>query len=55
MRTSINTCYERVLMRWKNLNQGYKEEEYLKYAERKKGMFKWYKALNKFLENIEKL
>jgi len=55
MRTSINTCYERVLMRWKNLNQGYTEEEYLKYAERKKGMFKWYKALNKFLENIEKL
>ena len=55
MRTSINTCYERVLLRWKNLNQGYTEEEYLKYAERKKGMFKWYKALNKFLENIEKL
>lgn len=55
MRTSINTCYERVLDRWKSINKEYTEEEYSKYAERKKGMFKWYKAINKFLENIEKL
>lgn len=53
MRTSINNCYERVLSRWKNNNKDYKEEEYLKYAERKRGMFKWYKGLNKFLENID--
>lgn len=55
MRTSINTCYERVLSRWKNIMKDYSEEEYTKYAERKKGMFKWYKGINKFLENIEKL
>lgn len=55
MRTSINTCYERVLSRWKSLMKEYTEEEYIKYAERKKGMFKWYKGINKFLENIEKL
>ena len=55
LRTSINTCYERVLSRWKNNNKEYTEEEYSKYAERKKGMFKWYKGINKFLENIEKL
>lgn len=55
MRTSINTCYERVLSRWKNMNKEYTKEEYFKYAERKKGIFKWYKGINKFLENVEKL
>ena len=55
IRTSIDTCYERVLSRWKNINKEYTVEEYCKYAERKKGMFKWYKSINKFLENIEKL
>lgn len=55
MRTCINTCYERVLDRWRIINKEYTEDEYNKYAERKKGIFKWYKAINKFLENIEKL
>ena len=55
MRTSINTCYERVLSRWKSIMKDYSEEEYLKYADRKKGMFKWYKGINKFIENIDKL
>ena len=30
MRTSIETCYERVLNRWKNANQNYTEEEFQK-------------------------
>lgn len=55
MRKSIDTCYERVLKRWKNTKKNYTDEEYNKYAERKKGMFKWYKSLNNFLENINKL
>ena len=55
MRTCIDSCYERILSRWKKNNKEYIEEEYCKYAERKKGMFKWYKSINKFLENIEKL
>ena len=55
MRTSIDTCYERVLLRWKNSKKEYTEEEYHKYAEKKKGMFKWYKSINKFLENVDKL
>ena len=54
MRTCIDTCYERTLNRWKNLNKNYTEEEYQKYADRKKGMFKWYKSLNKFLDNVDK-
>lgn len=55
MRTSINTCYERCLNRWKNINKNYTKEEYKKYAERKKGMFNWYKALNEFIEKVDKL
>lgn len=53
MRTSIETCYERVLNRWKNQNN-YNEEDYEKFAIRKRGMFNWYHSLNKFLENIYK-
>ena len=55
MRTSVETCYERVLNRWKSITKGYSDEEFNKYAERKKRMFCWYKGLNKFLEEVDKL
>lgn len=55
MRTSVNTCYERVLNRWKNIKKEYTKEEFQKYDERKKDMFKWYHSLNTFLENIDKM
>lgn len=54
IRTSIDNCYKRVLDRWKSINKNYNQEEYVKYAERKKGMFKWYKSINKFIETVEK-
>ena len=52
IRTCIDNCYERVLNRFKKNNKGYTLDEYKKYAERKKGMFSWYKSLNGFLENV---
>ena len=55
MRTSIETCYERVLNRWKYNKKIYTKEEYQKYATKKAGMFKWYKGLNNFLEEVNKL
>lgn len=56
MRTSIETCYERVLNRWKTIMQhNYNNEEFNKYADRKQGMFTWYKSINNFLEKIDKL
>ena len=54
MRTSIETCYERTLNRWKSTHE-LNNEEFNEYAERKKGMFQWYKSLNKFLDNLDKL
>ncbi|MBE6161045.1 MAG: hypothetical protein E7158_02325 [Firmicutes bacterium] len=54
MRTSINTCYQRLLNRWKLKNK-YNEEEFQKYATRKKGIFEWYHSLNKFIEEISKI
>lgn len=56
MRTSIETCYERTLNRWKSImNNNYSEEEYQKYANKKKCMLSWYKGLNRFLEEIDKM
>lgn len=54
MRTSIETCYERVLNRWKStMKDNYTDEEYQKYASKKLGMFNWYDSLNEFLNMVE--
>lgn len=56
MRTSIETCYERVLNRWKlTMKDNYTGEEYQKYSNKKIGMFRWYKSLNKFLQEVDKI
>lgn len=55
MRTSIETCYERCINRWKTIKKEYDEEELQKYSNKKLGMFDWYKSLNKFIENIVEL
>lgn len=52
MRTSINTCYERCIDRWKGQNINYTEEELEKYSNRKLGMFSWYNSLNEFIKVI---
>lgn len=54
MRTSIETCYERALNRWKSNNE-FDEEKYQKFVNKKIGMFNWYNSLNKFLEEVDKL
>lgn len=55
IRTSINTCYERVVKRFIEQKENYIEEELIKYQDRKKAIFKWYKFTNKFLEKINNL
>lgn len=53
MRTSVENCYNRVLKRWKKEKKNYTDEEYNKYADRKKGMFNWYNSLNDFVVEID--
>jgi len=55
MRTSIDTCYERCLNRWKTNTKNYTEDEYKKYADKKIAMYEWYKGINNFLEKIDKI
>ena len=55
MRTSVETCYDRVLNRWKTNNKNYTNEEYQIYASKKLGMFNWYTGLNCFLEKIDNI
>ena len=55
MRTSINKCYERCIDRWKKKNINYSIDESEQFKNRKLGIYKWYKSLNKFIEDIDKL
>lgn len=37
------------------MNNNYSEEDLEKYKKKKLGMYSWYKKLNKFIENINKI
>lgn len=55
MRTSIDKCYERCVERWKIRNDNYTMEKLEQFKNRKLGMFKWYKKLNDFINEIDKI
>ncbi len=55
MRTCINTCYNRCIERWKSQRTNYTKEELEKYSNKKLEMYSWYKTLNKFIEEVDKL
>ena len=56
LRTDIETCYNRTISRWLNNHKdGYSKDEFEKYKERKKSVFKWYKYTNDFLRKIDKI
>lgn len=55
IRTDINTCYERVLKRWQQDRKNYTKDEYIKYINKKKPMFTWYKSINKFITKLEEI
>lgn len=52
IRTCIDNCYNRTIERYKKTNDNYTEEDLLKYKERKKAIYKWYKYSNIFINNI---
>lgn len=53
IRTCIDKCYERTIERYKKLNPHYTKEDLDSYKERKKGIYKWYKYSNTFIESID--
>ncbi|MBQ7137038.1 MAG: hypothetical protein IJO43_03595 [Bacilli bacterium] len=55
LRTSIKTCYDRCIERFKKENPNYTEVELNAYAERKKKIFIWYKYSNEFIKKLNKL
>jgi len=55
MRTSVNTCYDRCLERYKKKFPDYKEDDFINYKERKSHIFKWYLEMNEFLKRIEEV
>ena len=55
IRTCIDACYERCLKRFDLKNPNATKEEKDKFAKRKLGMYKWFKGLNIFIHNVDKL
>ena len=55
IRTCIDNCYNRTIERYKKINKNYTADELLKYCERKKSIYDWYKYSNIFLEKIDNL
>lgn len=55
IRTCINTCFERVIQRFKNQKPNATLEEIELYKNKKMKMYIWYKSLNDFLLKIDKL
>lgn len=55
IRTDIDTCYNRAISRWIETNPVYTQDELNAYKNRKKGIFKWYKTTNEFINKIDKL
>jgi len=53
MRTSIDTCYERCIERFKKKFPNATEEERDRYIEKKKAIYKWYESLNNFILRVD--
>lgn len=55
LRTSVNTCYQRCLERFKNKYPEATNEEFENYAIKKKQIYRWYKKLNEFILSVAEL
>lgn len=57
IRTAVDTCYERALLRYKKTheekNASYTKEEFDAYAEKKKKIYLWRNGLNSFIRKID--
>lgn len=55
LRTSIDTCYNRTIERFKKINPNYQDEELAEYMKKKKAIYEWYKYTNEFIEKIHNI
>lgn len=55
LRTDIDTCFNRCINRWINLNKNYNEEELNNYKNKKLNIYYWYIYTNEFLKKIDSL
>lgn len=53
MRTSIDECFNKCVVRWTKNNPCATEEDLKKYEDKKKGMYEWYHNLNDFITKLE--
>ena len=54
IRTCINNCYNRCLNRYKELNPDATFDSIAEYSNKKKNMYKWYHALNSFIDKLDR-
>lgn len=55
LRTSMDTCFNRCIDRWKKNMKNYTTEELEEYMNRKKAIYTWYKGSNEFIKKISEL
>ena len=55
IRTCIDNCYNRTIERYKTNYKDISEEDLMKFKEKKKAIYKWYKSSNEFIEKIDNL
>lgn len=55
IRTSIETCYQRCLERYKNNTPNCSKDDFDKYTLKKKNMFNWYRSLNDFITKLNQM
>lgn len=53
IRTAVDTCYERCLLRYKKTHDEKTKEEFDAYAEKKKRIYLWRNGLNSFIRKID--
>lgn len=56
IRTCLDNCYYRCIERWKDKkNNNYSKKELDNFKNKKLGIYRWYKSLNKFISNVDKI
>ncbi len=56
IRTCLDNCYYRCIERWKDKkSNNYSKEELDNFKNKKLGIYRWYKNLNIFISNVDKI